>query len=178
MTMEQYLQEVSKGLSGLPLQERQDILKEIENHIHEALSRGDALEEVLRRLGPPDILAQSYTQGHVLNKGRLRLRDVISGFAFYSTAALSAIIIVPTLGICAVAFLLSAVVVLVMGILGGIGLIAVPFTFGLMLLTGIPQLLMGIVGSVVMLLLAILMWWLLRAYIRSVSARYRKRRLG
>ena len=177
MTMEQYLEEVAKGLAGLPLQERQDILLEIESHIHETVSRGETLETVLRRLGPSKILAQSYAQSHALHQGKITFGQVLSGFGFYSAAALSAIMVVPTLSICAVVFAVTALAVAAGGIISGLGIFVFPFSFGLWQVTGIAQIAVAVVVGGLLLLLARLCWKGLMGYLRGITAGYHKRRM-
>lgn len=63
--LETYLNELEKSLQGLPVVEKSDILLELNTHITESLEKSDnSLEEILRRLGPPQQVAKQYISEH------------------------------------------------------------------------------------------------------------------
>lgn len=59
--VEKYIQEINGKLSGIPEQDREDILLEIKNHIHEATKKGEDIMQIITRLGSPVKLAQAYS---------------------------------------------------------------------------------------------------------------------
>jgi uncharacterized membrane protein len=115
--MEKYLQKVSAGLYRLPESERSEILGEIRNHIHEAVSRQEPVQDVINRLGSPLRLAQSYISIHSVNTDELGLSNVWRDMAFFFSAGLASYIVVPTLFISALTFVTAAVGVVVFSIL-------------------------------------------------------------
>ena len=82
MAVQSYLREVAAHLEGVPERERQDLLRELESHIHEALqtrtggndARASDVEAVLSEMDPPASYGTG-KEGHLagLSRGKLAL---------------------------------------------------------------------------------------------------------
>ena len=60
MTKKEYLSQLEDYLSALSIDERQDILSEIEERFQAASEAGEKPVQVMNKLGTPEFLAQSY----------------------------------------------------------------------------------------------------------------------
>jgi len=175
--VEKYLNKMSAGLYRLPESERNEILSEIQNHIYEAESRQEPVQAVLDKLGSPLKLAQSYINIHDIDSGNMSFRSILSNMAFFISAGLSGVFVLPTLLITTFTFLISAV-----GIVGySIIDLFIDLPGSIMLgdevvLTGFSAVIVALLVGVILAILAYLSWWTLRKYLLFVSQRYQKLR--
>ncbi|MCL2141301.1 MAG: DUF1700 domain-containing protein [Methanimicrococcus sp.] len=171
---EKYLEKVASGLKRLPEHERNEILNEIRSHIYEAVNQQEPEQEVLERLGSPVKLAQSYDSLHSIESGQ----SIFNNLAFYFSAGVSSIFIVPILFFLTLAFASSAIIVVVYSIIDLLFVLPehvvdfVGFT-----VTSFPALMVIIAFGSMFLLIAYLLWKLLRKFCAFVSLRYQKLRL-
>ena len=178
--MEKYLQKVSAGLYRLPENERDEILGEIRNHIHEAVSRQEPVQDVINRLGPPLRLAQSYVSIHNVNNDNMGPSNVWRDMAFFFSAGLASYIVVPTLFITALTFMATAI-----GMIGfSIFSLFIDFRFydgihlwGETSLTGFPAVIASIIFGVIFFFIAYGCWKLLKRYLAFISTRYQMFRM-
>ncbi len=172
--------DMSRGLSGIPEKDRQEILEEVAGHLHSAEQKGEPVEKTLAGLGSAEKLAHAYAFGYGTAARGLRLADLPGSLAFYATIGLSGMILVPTLVILAVTFVAVAIFIPCVAVGNYIGFVTIPmFTFGSASISPGPlQLLLSIFVGVLFLWLAALCRDGLRRYLSAVSARYRARRLG
>ena len=63
-----YLSELRRNLEPATLDEREEILREIQAHIRDASEQGTSAGEVLARLGPPEELAAQYREGLLIRR--------------------------------------------------------------------------------------------------------------
>lgn len=110
-----YLEQVEKYLKPLPVSERVDIVQEIKSEMQELQAAGHTPEQILARLGEPKELARAYLGDLIAQSGGLSASRVLALCAFYSVTGLSGLVVIPTLGICAPAFLLCGVVTPLLG---------------------------------------------------------------
>ena len=111
-----YINELKENLKGLPPEEKEDIVREIEQHIADALATGKEEAFVLGRLGNPEILAKSLAgEYHVKNN------SILKAIPFYASVSISSFFMVFLFG--GMALLFGA---------GGVGSIAggIMRTFG------------------------------------------------
>jgi len=174
--VDKYLKKVSAGLHKLPESERNEILNEIKNHIHEAESRQEPVQTILDKLGSPIKLAQSYVSIYNIDSGDISFGSILGNMAFFLSAGLSGIIVIPTLSIMIVGFLFSAVfsigysiVDLIIGLPGPGGIV-----LGDNVLTGFTAVLVALIAGAILVILAYFCWWVLKKYILFVSQRYKK----
>ena len=176
--MEKYLRKVSAGLYRLPENEKNEILREIQSHIYEAESRQEPVQVVLDKLGSPLKLAQSYVNIHSIDSGSLNFRSVLSNMAFFMSAGLSGVFVLPTLLIMTFTFLISAI-----GIVGySIINLFIDLPGNIMLgdgviLTGFSAVIVALIVGAIFAILAYLSWWTLRKYLLFISQRYKKLRM-
>jgi len=178
--VEKYLKKVSAGLYRLPESERNEILSEIKNHIHEAENGQEPVQVVLDKLGSPLKLAQSYVNIYNIDSGDMSFSSVLGNMAFFISAGLSGIIVIPTLLAIIVGFLLSAIFAIGYSVLDLF--IDFPGDGGIMLggeepLTGFTAVLVALIAGVILIILAYLGWWILKKYLFFVSQRYKKLRM-
>ncbi len=174
---EEYLQKVLEGLSRLPESDRNEIIKEIRNHIYEALNRQEPEQTVLAKLGSPLKLAQSYVNVYELNNNHFNIKYFAGIMSFYFSAGMSGIFVVPTLFLVAIVFALMPVFLLGYSVIGLF--FNIPgLTFGFMTLTGFPQLTASIIASPILLIIAFQCWKLLKKYLSYIANRYQSIRLS
>ncbi len=68
MTKEQFLQTLENRLSGVPKEERKDILHDYLEHFEEAALDGRSEEETVRNLGDPVKLAKSHRMEYMIDR--------------------------------------------------------------------------------------------------------------
>ncbi len=176
-----YLQQFERALRGLPESERQDALREIGSHLEDQLAAGTDVDIALARLGQPDTLAKFYLATYHLERlsGSSRtaapsLPSVLPAMAFFASASLGGLFVIPVLALFLFVFSLIAVVLPIAGIARAFG---APWA----LITGpggpVP------IGWAIPLTIAVglvsaaIAWgclWLLRLYITLTSKVYRK----
>lgn len=113
---ENYLDTVCRHLKPLPASERADIVKEIESSILEMENDGLSDEQILERLGSPKALAKAYL-GDMIARGKgFSINRFLTICAFYSVVGLSGVVVIPTLGIIAPAFIAGGAIAPILGV--------------------------------------------------------------
>src|ERR1700734_1931146 len=59
MNKQEFLHELDKALASLSKEERQDILRDMEEYFHEGMSRGQSEEDIVNKLGSPKEIADT-----------------------------------------------------------------------------------------------------------------------
>lgn len=72
-----YLRELRRCLGPVTLEEREEILREIQAHIRDAAEQGAAAGDVLARLGPPAELAAQYRDGLLIRRASRSLSPLL-----------------------------------------------------------------------------------------------------
>lgn len=176
-TVNNYLESVAKALN-LPTEEKQDIIEEIRNHIYEALNKGESLDNVINKLGKPQKLAASCSTSYKLQNNEFKFSDILGSIAFYSSVAFSGMFAVTILPVLAVSLFLIAVFLIVICITNLTGFTNIPFNVGpFLLVTGVPQMVMGTLISGLLMMGARASWVGLKKYLKNVSDSYHKRRM-
>jgi uncharacterized membrane protein len=70
MNKEQFLNQLRRSLSGIPEQEKKEILYDYEEHFRSGLENGQEEEEIAGSLGNPRVLGKSYRIESLLDKDR------------------------------------------------------------------------------------------------------------
>lgn len=112
-----YLEKIERCLKPLPVSERIDIVKEIKSEMLELQNEGKKSEEIIDRLGNPKELAKAYLGDLITKDHTFSLTRVLAMIAYYSLASLSGIIVIPTLAICAPAFMVCGAICPVLGVI-------------------------------------------------------------
>lgn len=115
--LDSYLEKIEKYLKPLPVSERIDIVKEIKSEILELQGVGKNADEIVERLGNPKELAKAYLGDLITKDTSFSRNRVLAIFAYYSLAGLSGLFVIPTLAICAPAFIFVGVVSPILGAL-------------------------------------------------------------
>ena len=178
--MEKYLQKVSAGLYRLSENERNEILDEIRNHIHEAVNRQESVHDVINRLGPPLRLAQSYVSIYNINNDNMTPLNVWRDMAFFFSVGLASYIVVPILFITAIKLVLTAGSMIIVSIL--YFFTDIPSYYGINLwgetnLIGFPAVIASIIFGVIFVFIAYGCWKLLKKYLAFISLRYQMFRM-
>ena len=84
--VERYLTRFDAAISEFEFAEREEVTREIRNHIAEAQAAGRALDAVLQALGPADVLARAYAVELALNPQGRRRVGTSRGFLSASVA--------------------------------------------------------------------------------------------
>ena len=98
MNREQFLDQLRRSLSGIPEQEKKEILYDYEEHFRSALENSQEEEEIARSLGNPRILGKSYRIESLLDreKGGRRASNILRAvFASLSLGFFNVIITIP-----------------------------------------------------------------------------------
>lgn len=177
---EKYLQKVNHCLSGIPEQDKCDILLEIKSHIYEATEKGEVTSHILTRLGSPEKLAKAYSLGYCAENQKIKLSDILSSFVFFGFAGFSGIVIIPALSILTITFIAVAIAIPGTAITNLLGFTHTPmFVWGeRSIQTGILQLVLSMAVGGTFALLTYVCWHSLKKYIRAISEKYRKLKLG
>lgn len=104
-----YLEQFEAGLRGLPAAERQDIVREIESHIAEAVSAGNSVADVLVRLGAADRLARAYTAEAILSGPGRSWRKSIAAASVLAASSAASLLLIPFLGFLGMVFTLGGI---------------------------------------------------------------------
>ena len=114
-----YLARLREELAAVPDPERTEIVREIEQHIADAVASGRSIDGVLSALGPADALARAYAVELALNPVRTRLSRMdraLTIVGLVAVASLPSLIIVSVLAALGVALVASGVAVFAAGI--------------------------------------------------------------
>lgn len=177
---EKYLQEINRGLSDIPEQEKEDILSEIKNHIYEATEKGEDTAQILARLGSPVKLAKAYSLGYCAESKKLKPMDILSNLGFYLLTGLSGIFVIPLLSFLAVVFIAIAIIIPGTAITNLLGFTHVSmFVWGESSISpGILQIALGLAIGAVFAWLTCICWGGIKKFIKGIAADYRKLKMG
>lgn len=114
--LNEYLEQIEKSLKPLPVSERVDIVQEIKSEMQELQGAGQTSEQIIQRLGDPRELARAYLGDMIAKDDRFSWGRVMAICAYYSLTGLTGLVIIPTLGICAPAFLLCGIAAPLLGV--------------------------------------------------------------
>ena len=98
MNKEQFLSQLRRSLSGIPEEEKKEILYDYEEHFRSGLENGQEEEEIARSLGNPRVLGKSYRIESLLDKerGGHRASNIMRAvFASLSLGFFNVIITIP-----------------------------------------------------------------------------------
>lgn len=114
--LNEYLEQIEKNLKPLPVAERVDIVQEIKSEMQELQGTGQTPEQIIHRLGDPRELARAYLGDMITKDARFSWGRVLAICAYYSLTGVTGLVIIPTLGICAPAFLLCGMAMPLLGV--------------------------------------------------------------
>ena len=180
MNEEQFLNQLRRSLSGVPEQEKKEILYDYEEHFRSGLENGQEEAEIARSLGNPRVLGKTYRIESLLDeeRGGRRASNILRAvFASLSLGFFNVIITIPlysgllaglvSLWAGAVSLALSGV-----GVIVGIILLPLfPATFSLGGLS-IPFLIFAGIGTVALGLLSVIGMWKLSQLFFRMTAKY------
>ena len=180
MNKEQFMSQLRRSLSGIPEQEKKEILYDYEEHFRSGLENGQGEEEIARSLGNPRVLGRSYRIESLLDKDRggNRASNIIRAvFASLSLGFFNIIITVPLFAglFSGLAGLWAGAVSLaVSGIAVIVGVILQPLFPAFITLgdLSIPFLIFSGLGISALGLLAVIGMWKLSQLFFRMTARY------
>lgn len=169
MNKKDYLKALNSCLKQLPEEERVEALKEIEQHISDAIHAGQSEEKVLEKLGAPKQLAKGLIGEHYISEGRI----TASMISYFLTFGVANLIIIPLLMGISFSFALASITTLIAGFLRTFG--SDWITMGgpgweLPVLWSIP---FSLIISILAAGVSVLSWRLLKAYLAINVAKYR-----
>lgn len=170
MNKELYLKKLSQSLNTLPKSEREDVLKEIEQNIDEAISLGENESTVLSRLGDPTLLAKAYNGDYYVKNNK-----VLKSIPFFFLTSFFSIIIVPTLTFFTVSFGIGAIGAIILGILRTFGVQGIPMKWNGQEASRAISMLLAVPCSLIFGLISLGTWKMLKSYFSAVSKGYKKR---
>jgi uncharacterized membrane protein len=180
MKKEQFLNQLRRSLSGIPEEEKKEILYDYEEHFRSALENGQAEEEIARSLGNPRILGKTYRIETLLDKekGGQRASNILRAvFASLSLGFFNVIITIPLYsGLLAglVSLWAGAVSLALSGVAVIAGVILQPLLPSFFTLGGlsIPFLIFSGLGVSALGLLSVIGMWKLSQLFFRMTARY------
>ena len=180
MNKEQFLDQLRRSLSGIPEEEKKEILYDYEEHFRSALENGQAEEEIARSLGNPRILGKTYRIETLLDKekGGQRASNILRAvFASLSLGFFNVIITIPLYsGLLAglVSLWAGAVSLALSGVAVIAGVILQPLLPSFFTLGGlsIPFLIFSGLGVSALGLLSVIGMWKLSQLFFRMTARY------
>ena len=180
MNKEQFLGQLRRSLSGIPEEEKKEILYDYEEHFSSGLENGQEEEEIARSLGNPRVLGKSYRIESLLDeqRGGHRASNILRAvFASLSLGFFNVIITIPLFaglfGVLA-GLWAGAVSLAVSGVAVLLGLILQPLFpafIGLGALS-IPFLIFAGIGISALGLLSVIGMWKLSQLFFRMTARY------
>ncbi|QGZ96730.1 DUF1700 domain-containing protein [Terricaulis silvestris] len=121
-----YLAAFERESRGFGLNEASDIANDVRSHINEAVEYGKPLEEVLTSLGTPKALARAYAVELLMGKPKetSNIARFVQLLALVAFGGLLTLIVVTFLGSIGLSFVLSGILLFVLGLLeaGGVHL--------------------------------------------------------
>src|SRR5262249_9776352 len=124
--VERYLAHFDRAIKTFDLAESQEVSQEIRSHIAEACAAGRPLDDVLRSLGPADVLARAYGVELLLNGPKHQRIHELMGFlrvpGLVAAASFATFVVVGVLGTMGLGFTASGVVIMGIGGLEQAGL--------------------------------------------------------
>ena len=98
MNKEQFLSQLKRSLSGIPEEEKKEILYDYEEHFRSGLENGKEEEDIARSLGNPRVLGKSYRIESLLDteRGGNRASNILRAvFASLSLGFFNVLITIP-----------------------------------------------------------------------------------
>ena len=170
MDRKTYIKILNENLSRLPAAQKEDILKEIDQHINDALANGEKEEAVLSRLGDPKLLARACAAEYYVAKN-----NFLKALPFLMSTAFSGLFIVPFLACSLIGFGAGAVVSTVAGIMRFLGAAWIPMTFLYMPVPQVWSIPFALMIALVFALIAFLSGKCLLKYCKRVISGYKDR---
>ena len=180
MNKEQFLYQLKRALSGIPEQERRDILYDYEEHFRIGAENGQEEEQIARSLGNPRVLGKTYRIENLLQPdqgGRKAANVMRAVFASLSLGFFNIIITIPLfaglLGGLA-GLWAGAVSLAVSGVAVVLAVIVQPFFPAVISLGGfsIAFLIFAGIGIAALGLLAVIGMWRLSQLFFKITAQY------
>ncbi len=180
MNKEQFLSQLRRSLSGIPEEEKKEILYDYEEHFSSGLENGQEEEEIARSLGNPRVLGKSYRIESLLDeqRGGHRASNILRAvFASLSLGFFNVIITIPLFaglfGVLA-GLWAGAVSLAVSGVAVLVGLMLQPLFPAFIGLGGlsIPFLIFAGIGISALGLLSVIGMWKLSQLFFRMTARY------
>jgi len=164
---EQYMSRFEASLSRYDLPDRAGIAADLQSHIDEALQYGRPLDEVLRALGPADMLARAYAVELLINPPPERSRNAVMRLlgliGILAAGSIASLIVVGMLGSIGVGFTVSGIAIILIALLESLG-VHLP---GVQT-AGIHPMVIMLLGAVITAVGAVAAWGLWR-YLRFVA---------
>lgn len=183
--IDKYLAEVEQRLKALSVSERIDILTEIKSHIYEKQAKQQAgIAEILQELGSPSELARAYVAEGLTDQVKFRLSNLLRIVAFYSTAGLSGVFVVPFLAVLSVGLYFVSIMLPVLGLIKSLAaVVGIEVPYAIMMFGNYqpPAILSFFISLPLALLLYYLakkLWQVLKRYLAGVSQHYEKVRMS
>ena len=180
MNKEQFLSQLRRSLSGIPEEEKKEILYDYEEHFSSGLENGQEEEEIARSLGNPRVLGKSFRIESLLDeqRGGHRASNILRAvFASLSLGFFNVVITIPLFaglfGVLA-GLWAGAASLAVSGAAVLVGLILQPLFPAFISLGGlsIPFLIFAAIGISALGLLSVIGMWKLSQLFFRLTARY------
>src|SRR3972149_12087185 len=108
MNKKDFINKLSSCLGGIPVEERQDVINDFEEHFKEAMAEGRTEEEIADSLGDPKALANQFKANILVSKAEKTTSAINITTAVLATLGLGffnlVFVLGPFIGIVAVLF--------------------------------------------------------------------------
>lgn len=176
MNQEDYLDKVNTNLKTMLTSKRVEVMAEIKNEIGELERGGDSPEQVIKRLGNPEELAQRYLRNDVVKDTSFSWKKFRSMIAFYTLASIKVMFVLPFISILSIALILSGIIAPIGGIvkfivyLFGYDIPQIGFQIGAFTTGPVLFLLVSIIFGGVFVLLGKKLWRFTKRYVQSIRS--------
>ncbi len=165
-----YINELKKSLKWLPVEQKEDIVREIEQNISDALAAGKKESFVIGRLGNPKLLAKSLAGEYYVKNN-----SIIKAIPFFLSAGFGSFFMVFVFGGMVLLFSAGAIGSIAGGIMRAFGNEAVNITIFNMDAPRILSIPTGLLTAGVLFCLAYFCCRVLKKYFIRVASEYKKR---
>ena len=169
MDKKTYISTLRENLKGLPAENREDIIREIGQHIDDTVAAGKEESVVLDRLGAPEDLAKSLAGEYYVKNN-----SILKAIPFFMSTSIKSLYMVFLFGGMALLFGFGAIGSTIGGIMRAFGNETITMT---MFSMNVPQILsipVGLLTAALMAVLAYLCCRILKRYFLRVANDYKQ----
>jgi hypothetical protein len=168
-----YINKLRENLKGLPAEQREDIIKEIEQHIADTVAAGKEESVVLDRLGAPEVLAKSLAGEYYVKNN-----SILKAIPFFVSTSIKSFFMVFLFGGLALLFGAGAIGSTIGGIMRTFGNNTINMTMFNMNVPRILSIPVGLLTAALLAVPAYLCCRTLKRYFFRVASDYKKNLAG
>lgn len=175
--IERYLVELSNELKYVKIDEKKEILDEIESHFYEKIENGSTPEVVVKGLGTPKELARAYDGKSLHDSSNFNIKGLLNMIKHYGLWGAQGTIVLSFVGSLSIAFYLGSflivigVIIKVIGSLLGYDLPLITLDVGFGQASIVVSVIVSLIIAFLMYISSLKMWKYLKGYILKMTKR-------